>query len=171
MVSLYLLQNSDARKRDRQSRFFCRIAAKLITFPLKKYVYWLVYFSLLTCARHDWWWWMAIDTICVHKQNTSSLCNETRRTMEESQRCNPLQKLCIAMRREPNFRPPQKIPNYKAKLDGCTYSQQQHNFSYTVNRDPKCVDIITRIGRTDGAPFFFFRKARMKGGGLSRTKS
>ena len=42
--------------------------------------------------------------------------------MEESQRCNPLLKLCIAMRREPNFRPPQKIPNYKAKLDGCTYS-------------------------------------------------
>ena len=53
----------------RQSRFFCS------TFPLKNYVYWLVYFSLQTCeARHDWWWWMVIDTIFVHKQNTSSLC-------------------------------------------------------------------------------------------------
>ena len=74
--------------------------------------------------------------------------------MEESQRCNPLLKLCIAMRREPNFRPPQKIRNYKPSLTLAT----TYFFIYTVNRDPKCVDIITRIGRTDGAPFFFFEK-------------
>lgn len=46
--------------------------------------------------------------------------------MEESQRCNPLQKLCIAMRREPNFRPPQKIPNYKAKLDGAVHTHSNN---------------------------------------------
>ena len=46
--------------------------------------------------------------------------------MEESQRCNPLLKLCIAMRREPNFRPPQKIPNYKAKLDGAVHTHSNN---------------------------------------------
>ena len=63
------------------------------------------------------------------------------------------------MRREPNFRPPQKIRNYKPSLTLAT----TYFFIYTVNRDPKCVDIITRIGRTDGAPFFFFSKSEDEG--------